>query len=134
YNQKGTTIGTGLDRINTRINLDYIVSEKIKFRSDFSYSYTNNDRNFANNLRDIAYRKMPNMSIYEYDEYGNNSGNYFSPFSNIQGQYTGISSDNKVQGTLNPVAMAKEAPNNILTNRVTPHFNLQYDIKKNVLM
>ena len=28
FNQKGTTIGTNLDRINTRINLDYIVSER----------------------------------------------------------------------------------------------------------
>jgi TonB-linked SusC/RagA family outer membrane protein len=134
FNQQGTTEGTYLTRINTRINLDYIVSERISFKSDLSYSYTKNNQNFAVNLRDIAYRKMPNMSIYEYDEFGNNSGNYFSPFQNIQGQYTGISSDNKVQGTLNPVAMAKEAPNNILTNRVTPHFNLQYDIKKNVLM
>jgi len=133
YNQKGTTIGTSLDRINTRINLDYIVSEKIKFRSDFSYSYTNNDRNFANNLRDIAYRKMPNMSIYEYDEYGNNSGNYFSPFSNIQGTYQGIDSRGNVLGTVNPVAMAHEASFNIITQRVTPHFKLDYAIKKNIL-
>jgi TonB-linked SusC/RagA family outer membrane protein len=134
FNQQGTTEGTYLTRINTRINLDYIVSEKIRFKSDLSYSYTNNNQNFASNLRDIAYRKMPNMSIYEYDEFGNFSGNYFSPFQNIQGQYQGISSSNVVSGTLNPLAIAKEAKNNILTHRVTPHFNLQYDIKKNVLM
>jgi hypothetical protein len=30
FNQKGTTIGTNLDRINTRINLDYIVSDPIQ--------------------------------------------------------------------------------------------------------
>lgn len=132
FNQKGTTIGTSLDRINTRINLDYIVSEKIKFKSDLSYSYTNNNRNFASNLRDIAYRKMPNMAIYEFDEYGNNTGNYFSPFSNIQGTYSGLSSG-KVSGTVNPVAMANEAKNNIITQRVTPHFNLNYAIKKNIL-
>lgn len=133
FNQKGTTIGTGLDRINTRINLDYIVSERIKFRSDFSYSYTNNDRNFAINLRDIAYRKMPNMSIYEYDEYGHNSGNYFSPFSNIQGTYNGLDTKGNVLGTVNPVAMAHDASNNIITQRVTPHFKLDYAIKKNIL-
>jgi TonB-linked SusC/RagA family outer membrane protein len=133
FNQKGTTIGTNLDRINTRINLDYIVSDKIKFRSDFSYSYTNNDRNFAVNLRDIAYRKMPNMSIYEYDEFGNNSGNYFSPFSNIQGTYQGLDDKGKVVGTVNPVAMAREATNNIISQRVTPHFRLEYIIKKDVL-
>jgi TonB-linked SusC/RagA family outer membrane protein len=133
FNQKGTTIGTKLDRINTRINLDYNVSDKIKFRSDFSYSYTNNDRNFATNLRDIAYRKMPNMSIYEFDEYGNNSGNYFSPFSNIQGTYSGLDDKGKVLGTVNPVAMANEASNNIISQRVTPHFRIDYAIKKNIL-
>lgn len=133
FNQQGTTLGTYLNRINTRINLDYNVSERILFRSDLSFSYTDNNRNFAENLRDIAYRKMPNMSIYEYDEFGNNTGNYFSPANNIQGQYAGVSSSNNVSGTINPVAMAKNAKNNIITQRVTPHFNLQYDIVKRVL-
>ncbi|MEO5562112.1 MAG: SusC/RagA family TonB-linked outer membrane protein [Chitinophagaceae bacterium] len=134
FNQQGTTEGTYLTRINTRINLDYIVSERIRFKSDLSYSYTDNNQNYASNLRDVAYRKMPNMSIYEYDEFGNFSGNYFSPFNNVQGSYTGINSRNEIQGTLNPVAMSREAKNNIVTHRVTPHFNLQYDIKKNELM
>lgn len=134
FNQKGTTVGTNLDRINARINLDYIVSEKIKFRSDFSYSFTDNDRNFAVNLRDIAYRKMPNMSIYEFDEFGNNSGNYFSPFSNIQGSYLGLDDKGKVLGTVNPLAMAREASNKIISQRVTPHFKLEYAIKKDILL
>jgi TonB-linked SusC/RagA family outer membrane protein len=134
FNQQGTTEGTYLTRLNTRINLDYVVSQRIRFRSDLSYSYTNNNRNFAENLRDIAYRKMPNQSIFEYDEFGNSSGNYFSPASNVQGFYQGISSNNMVGGTVNPLAMAQEAKNNIITQRITPHFNLQYDIKKGVLL
>ena len=113
--QKGTTIGTYLKRISNRINLDYIVSDRIRFRSDFAYSYTDNNRNFATNIRDLAYRKMPNMSIYEYDEYGNLSGNYFSPANNIQGQYIGVNSSGTVSGTSNPVAMAREAKNNIIS-------------------
>ncbi|WP_207510629.1 SusC/RagA family TonB-linked outer membrane protein [Longitalea luteola] len=133
-NQTGTNIGTYLNRINTRINLDYIVSQRIRIKSDLSYSYTDNNRNYGENLRDIAYRKMPNMSIYEYDEYGNNSGNFFSPASNIQGSYAGLNSRNEILGTVNPVAMAKNAKNNIITQRVTPHFNLQFDIKKEILM
>ncbi len=133
-NQKGTTIGTYLNRISTRINLDYIVSERIRFKSDISYSYTDNNRNFANNLRDIAYRKMPNMSIYEYDEFGNLSGNYFTPATNIQGFYQNINSGGNVNGTINPVAMANDASNKIISQRVTPHFNLQYEILKKVLM
>ncbi|MGG9963166.1 SusC/RagA family TonB-linked outer membrane protein [Ferruginibacter sp. SUN106] len=132
--QKGTTIGTYLKRISTRINLDYIVSERIRFKSDLSYSYTDNNRNFALNLRDLAYRKMPNMSIYEYDEYGNLSGNYFSPANNIQGQYLGLDTKSNIVGTSNPVALAKEAKYNIISQRITPHFNLQYEILKKVLM
>lgn len=134
FNQQGTTEGTYLNRLNTRINLDYVVSQRIRFRSDLSYSYTNNNRNFAENLRDIAYRKMPNMSIFEYDEYGNSSGNYFSPAGNIQGFYAGLNSSNNIAGTVNPLAIARNAKNNIITQRVTPHFNLQYDIKKGVLL
>jgi len=134
FNQQGTTIGTYLNRLNTRINLDYVVSQRIRFKSDLAFSYTDNNRNYAENLRDIAYRKMPNMSIYEMDEYGNSLGNFFSPATNIQGQYSGISSSNVVSGTINPVAMARNAKNNILNQRVTPHFNLQYDIKKSVLL
>jgi TonB-linked SusC/RagA family outer membrane protein len=134
-NQKGTTIGTFLNRISTRINLDYIVSERIRFKSDLSYSYTDNNRNFAPNIRDLAYRKMPNMSIYEYDEFGNLSGNYFTPANNIQGQYLGIiNSRGEIGGTTNPVALAKDAKNNIISQRITPHFNLQYEILKKVLM
>jgi TonB-linked SusC/RagA family outer membrane protein len=132
--QKGTTIGTYLKRISTRINLDYIVSERIRFKSDLSYSFTDNNRNFALNLRDLAYRKMPNMSIYEYDEYGNLSGNYFTPATNIQGQYLGLDPKSNIVGTSNPVALANDAKYNIISQRVTPHFNLQYEILKKVLM
>lgn len=131
--QTGTTIGTNLSRINTRINLDYNVSTRIKFRSDLSFSHTDNDKNYANNLRDIAYKKMPNMGIYEYDEFGNRTPNFFSPASNIQGQFGGIDSKNNIIGTVNPVAMATEAQYNVMSERVTPHFNIQYTVLRNVL-
>ena len=130
FNQKGTTIGTNLTRISTRINLDYIVSERIKFRSDFAYTYTDNPANYrpggtAQEIRNVAMNKMPNMSIYEYNEQGQQTPNYFSPAFNIQGQYP---------STYNPVAFANNATNRILTNRITPHFNLQYDIIPRVLI
>ncbi len=128
-NQKGTTIGTDLTRITTRINLDYTVSEKIKFRSDFSYTYTDNPANYrpgstAQEIRNVAMNKMPNMSIYEYNEQGIQTPNFFSPAANVQGQYP---------ATYNPVAMAYSAVNRTITNRITPHFNLQYDIIPKVL-
>ncbi|OLY92798.1 TonB-linked outer membrane protein, SusC/RagA family [Cnuella takakiae] len=130
-NQRGTTIGTGLNRLNTRINLDYEVSDRIKIRTDLSFSHTDNNRNYVNSsnnadgIRNIAYNKMPNMSVYEYDEFGNRTPNFFSPAINIQGQYA---------GTYNPVAMALAAKNNILNDRVTPRFNLQYQIIPEVLL
>jgi TonB-linked SusC/RagA family outer membrane protein len=131
FSQKGTTIGTDLTRITTRINLDYTVSEKIKFRSDFAYTYTDNPANYrpgstSQEIRNVAINKMPNMSIYEYNEQGVMTPNYFSPAFNIQGQYP---------STYNPVAMANTATNRIITNRITPHFNLRYDIlPRNVLI
>jgi TonB-linked SusC/RagA family outer membrane protein len=122
--QEGTTIGTGLNRITTRINLDYVVSERIRFKTDFSYAVSDNPRSYSpgsasQEVRNIALNKMPNMSIYEYNEQGILTPNYFSPAANIQGQYP---------GTYNPVALANSATNRIRSNRVTPHFNLQYDI------
>jgi TonB-linked SusC/RagA family outer membrane protein len=132
-NNTGTTIGTSLNRISTRINLDYNVSTRIKFRSDVSFSHTDNDKNYANNLREIAYKKMPNMGIYEYDEFGNLTPNFFSPASNVQGLYGGINNSNNIIGTVNPVAMATDARYNVTTERITPHFNLQYSVVRNIL-
>lgn len=131
FNQQGTTIGTGLSRLNTRINLDYNVSDRIRFRTDLSFTHSDNDRNYVNAntnrdlLRSIAYTKMPNMSVNEYNEYGILTPNYFSPLNNIQGNYP---------GTYNPVAMANSARNNIVSERIIPHFQLQYDLKPNVWM
>src|SRR5882724_4509837 len=67
---------------------------------------------------------MPNMGIYEYDEFGNPTPNYFSPASNIQGIYP---------NPYNPVAMARSAANRVVTDRVIPKFNLQYQIVPQVL-
>jgi TonB-linked SusC/RagA family outer membrane protein len=129
FNQQGTTIGTGLSRLNTRINLDYNVSNRIRFKTDLSFTHSDNDRNYVNSsssadqIRNIAYKKMPNMSVYEYNELGVITPNYFSPLRNIQGGFS---------GTYNPVAMALSAKNNIVSDRIIPHFQLQYDLKPGV--
>ena len=130
YNSRGVTVGTGLDRISARLNLDYIVSDRIKFKADISYTHSQTERNYVNGtgsgdrLREVAYVKMPNMSIYEYDEYGNLTPNYFSPASNIQGSYS---------RTYNPVAMAKYAENTQLGERIVPHFNLNFQLIPSLL-
>lgn len=134
-NQQGTTVGTDFRRLSARVNLDYIVSKKIRFQTDLSYTYLNNDRNYGNskdnqdNVRSIAYSKMPNMSIYEYDVTGARTSNYFSPVSNIQGTYNATTTNS----TYNPVAMVNLGKNKIIGATVVPTFNLIYDIVPSVL-
>ncbi len=125
YDSKGVTKGTGFQRINGRLNLDYVVSDRIRFKADLAYTHSLTDRNYVNGtgsgdrLRSVAYTKMPNMSIYEYNNFGELTPNYFSPAQNIQGLYP---------GTYNPVAMADYASNEQTGERIVPHFNLQVDL------
>jgi len=123
-NNKGTTIGTDLQRINSTLNLDYNVSSRLRFRTDISYTYVNNNQNFTNTIRSVAYNKMPNMAVYEYDEYGHQTPLYLSPASTIQG-FTSISGE-KISGTYNPVAMANQGIYLQTGNRITPRFNLNF--------
>ncbi|WP_066220266.1 SusC/RagA family TonB-linked outer membrane protein [Formosa haliotis] len=133
YNSKGVTKGTAYERINGRLNLDYVVSDRIKFKADISYTHTDTDRNYVNSfdtsdrdrLRSVAYGKMPNMSIYEYDDLGDITPNYFSPEQNIQGGYS---------RTYNPLAMAEFATNNQVGERIVPHFFVMVDIVPNKLI
>jgi TonB-linked SusC/RagA family outer membrane protein len=132
FNQTGVTLGTGFKRLTSRINLDYNISEKIKIFTSISYTHSDQDRSYlgsnASNaesgIRAVAYAKMPNQSVFEYDEQGNVTPNYFSPFSNIQGTYSRI---------YNPVAMATQAKYGVLSDRVMPRFQVNYDIIKSVL-
>ena len=117
--QKGITVGTDLKRISNRINLDYNISERLHIRTDLSFTHSENNRNYSDGVREVAYMKMPNMSIYQFDDDGNLTPIYFSPESNIQGQYS---------KTYNPVALAEAAVNKIVSERVTPNFNIQYQI------
>src|SRR3546814_18909138 len=43
-NQYGTTKGTGYDRFNTRFNLNYQVSDKLKVSADLSYTNSLTDK------------------------------------------------------------------------------------------
>jgi TonB-linked SusC/RagA family outer membrane protein len=131
YDQVGTTLGTALKRINTRINLDYTISDRIKIFTSIAYTHTDQSRNYVSStsnlegaIRGVAYLKMPNMSIFEYDELGNPTPNYFSPASNVQGQFARI---------YNPVAMASEAKYSVLGERIVPRFQVDYSLIKSVL-
>ena len=75
-NQSGTIIKQHLDRISSLMNLDYQVSDRLRFSTEFSLTHSKNKQNYKENwdsegLLDIAYRKMPNVSIYRHDAQGN---------------------------------------------------------------
>ncbi len=134
FGQQGTTIGTDLSRISARINLDFTVSDRIRFRTDLSYTHLDNNQNYTNTIRNVAYNKMPNMSVYEYNEFGERTPNYFSPANNVQGGYIGSDDPNRSSGTFNPVAMALEGVNRQLGERIIPKFNIQYDVLRGLLL
>lgn len=120
YNQTGTVIGQALNRMSLRSNIQYQVSDRILFSSDFSYSYGYNPKNYENPL-DVAYRKMPNLSVYAQDVYGNDTGVFYH-----------IREDSKLQSgqksLSNPVAVAMLAENIQKSYRTSPVFSLSYEL------
>jgi len=131
--QTGTVIGQKLNRFSSRASLDYSVSNKIKFITELSYTYTDNYRNWRaeksgdRNQPDelsilaIAYRKMPNVSVYKQDLEGNNTDIYYNISRSSQ-----LHRDQR--DLRNPVALAMLAKDNLRNYRVIPTFRLQYDI------
>lgn len=120
FHQKGTVIGQVLNRFSSRAYLEYSVSDRIKFITEFSLTNTVNDRNY-DNLLGIAYRKMPNVSVYAQDAQGNNTTSYYniSRFSSLHADQRNLR---------NPVALAYLATNRLNTLRILPTFRLQYDL------
>src|SRR5574344_376431 len=67
-NESGSVIGQNLQRFTTRVSLDYFVSDRIKIVTNFNLTYTDNHKNHnAASLLSLAYKKMPNLAIYEED-------------------------------------------------------------------
>lgn len=133
FNQQGVTKGTGTDRLSARVNLDYVVSQRITFQSDVSYTHVANDLAYLKTIRDVAYQKMPNQAVWEYDEYGKLTGNLFTPISTAQGTFT-RSADGKYSGTFNPLSMATNALSKQLGDVVASRFSLQYKLIPKVLL
>ena len=121
--ETGTIIKQKLDRISMRVNLDYNVSERIRVSTNFSMTYTKNNRN-SDNLLAIALKKMPNMSIYEQDpETGENTNRYYTmlqpPVSSQAFYYDQLR-------YVNPVASAHLAKNVSSTYNLSPELVINY--------
>lgn len=120
--QTGTVIEQKLDRFTTRVALDYFVSDRIKIVTNFNLTYTDNKKNYTD-LLGIAYQKMPNLSIYEQDEYGNDLSDYYHMLSTCSSELRGD------QYTyVNPVALAKQAKNEESTYQIQPEFQFHYNL------
>jgi TonB-linked SusC/RagA family outer membrane protein len=126
----GTTINTGSKTFSTRLNLDYNMSEKIFFNLTFSYThFTREDNVIISNpdnsyekrdIRQMAYIKAPNMSIWEYDANGQPTGEYFVPQYSYQGSG---------EWYYNPVAVANEGTNDLRRNSLLNGFTFRYRFK-----
>ena len=124
-NEGGTTINTSSRRFSTRVNLDYFLSRKLLFTIQFNYINNNINGNLEipwddpRNVREMAYIKSPNMSIWEYDEEGNLTGEYFTPINSYQGSGSTY---------YNPVAIANLGKDDRIENSLQNTFTLKYNI------
>jgi len=118
----GTLLNTDFKRITTRVNLNYNISDKLSFTMQFNYTNSlkggNASPSGSNNIRQMAYRKSPNMSVFEYDSNGELTGEYFTPIKTYQGigQYF-----------YNPVAIANLSKDDVASNYVGNQFILNYN-------
>ena len=121
--ETGSVIKQKLDRFSTRVALDYYVSERIKISTNFSLTYTNNHRNY-DDLLAIAYKKMPNMSIYEQDPLtGKDTKKYYTMLQSAPNVFA-----DDQRSYVNPVASANLAKFDDRTYDITPEFELNYHL------
>ncbi|BDD09420.1 SusC/RagA family TonB-linked outer membrane protein [Fulvitalea axinellae] len=133
FDQEGTTVGTALERLSFRANMDFNVSTRLMISSDFSYTRSENERTYYGDERSVARLKMPNQSVYEYDSLGNKSGRYFlDPRTNaFQAKYK---SGDKDKAMYNPVAVINEGRNSYLENKLRSTFRLRYNITEYLML
>ena len=126
-NEGGTTIGTGLTRLSSLLDITYRFSDKLKFTVTASYSQSDKDDNYFN-VRSEAFDKMPNKSPYYIDpKTGERTSQYFSHYEAdaIDPKFT---TDGSKGNNYNPVAMAKEGKNNTIQRESKMNFRAEYRI------
>ncbi len=131
--QTGSIIKQKLDRFSTRLVLDYNVSDRILFSTNFALTYTNNFQNYSG-LLGIAQKLAPNMSIYRQNADGSDTDEYYlmnptaptglTPYS---GNYSSRQLES-IRGLGNPIAIANLAWKKDQTYRITPDFAVKYEL------
>lgn len=112
-NEGGTTKGTGLGRLTTSLNVGYNFSEKLHVEAEYSYTDTQKDAPYTDDVRAAAFIKMPNKSPYQYAN-GVQTDNYFTRQNadEFQGAYKGTSRISNNKYNFNPVVMANDSYSN----------------------
>ena len=124
YDEQGTTVGTGVQRLSTGMKITYNFSDRLRVRTDFSFSNTNKDANALSSVRSMAQKKMPNLSPYWIDDQTKRPTDvYFSRDEDFQGAY---------DSNYNPVAMVKEGYNKTTQRDEKMTITLQYDFPFNL--
>ncbi len=118
YKEYGTTLNTAFRRFSVRSNFDYRLSDRLLFTINFSYSNTLREDN-PRDIRSMAYIKSPNMSIWERDENGDLTGEYFTPILSYQGDGNTF---------FNPIAVANLGKNDIQGNEIQNNFVIDYNL------
>jgi TonB-linked SusC/RagA family outer membrane protein len=132
--QTGTVIKQKFQQFTTRMALDYNVSDRIRFITNFALTYTDNLKNYTDLLA-IAQKQAPNMSIYRQDGNGNDTDEYFLMYPTAPNRqttpYDGMYSSYDLSDLYkmgNPVAIANLAWVKDQTYRLTPDFTIKYEI------
>ena len=131
--QSGTIIKQKFQQFTTRMVLDYNVSDRIRFSTNFALTYTGNDKNYGNNILSLAQKTAPNMSIFRQDDEGNDTGEYYimNPYQSGMTPYDGNYSSYELRAIYslgNPVAIANQAWTKENTYRLTPDFSIKYEL------
>ena len=122
--ETGTIIKQSLNRFSTRMALDYYVSDRIKIISDFSLTYTANNRNF-DDLRPNAIIKMPNLSPYYEYENGVPSSDYYYMLQNAAGGTTKLDGQKSIPNILASANLAKDKQR---TYDLAPNLEFEYKL------
>jgi len=139
--QNGSIIKQKFDRFSTRMALDYNVSDRIRFITNFALTYTNNVQNYEGKINGTSYSGLlaiaqqlaPNMSVYRQNADGTDTDEYYimSPNNSGTTPYDGDYSSyelRNVRSLGNPVAIANLAWKKEQTYRITPDFTIKYDL------
>ena len=127
--QSGSIIKQKFQQFTTRMVLDYNVSDRIKFSTNFALTYSGNDQNYSN-LLSIAQKIAPNMSIYRQNPDGSDTDEYYimNPEGNaMEGNFSSRELSS-IRALGNPIAIANMAWKKDQTYRLTPDFSIKYEL------